>query len=202
MTFIALEGVDGAGKTTLAFKLKEALNKEGYTVTRIHEPGGTSLGDKINTLLKEFTSEELTPFASLYMYTAARVAAVEQVIKPALSRGEVVIADRFVGSSFAYQGVRVDHSQIEEVHETACGKFYPDITFWIDITDDMRKRRMEQKSDDRRDQDSSDYYQEVRRRYHMMWAYNRSWVQLDGSYSADALVNKCLYELKRHKFLG
>jgi dTMP kinase len=102
--FISFEGLDGSGKTTQAAMLADALELEGVTVVRVREPGGTPTGERIRELLLDRRSR-IAPGAEALLYAAARAQLVDEVIRPALERGETVIADRFIDSSLAYQGV-------------------------------------------------------------------------------------------------
>jgi dTMP kinase len=102
--FISFEGLDGTGKTTQAAMLADALELEGITVVRVREPGGTASGERIRELLLDRESR-IAPAAEALLYAAARAQLVDEVIRPALERGETVIADRFIDSSLAYQGV-------------------------------------------------------------------------------------------------
>lgn len=102
--FITFEGGDGAGKTTQLDLLCAALSERGYGVVKLHEPGGTELGEQIRRLLLEDRHEEIDPRAELMLFEAARAQLVSQVIRPALSQGKVVVCDRFCDSTVAYQG--------------------------------------------------------------------------------------------------
>ena len=101
--FLTFEGPDGCGKSTQARLLAEKLRSQGYDVFLTREPGGTSLGEAVRELLlgKEY---ELTSSAEALLYAAARAQHVEEKIRPALAKGQIVICDRFVDSSLAYQG--------------------------------------------------------------------------------------------------
>ena len=100
--FISFEGLDGCGKTTQAGMLADALELEGREVVRVREPGGTPTGERIRELLLD-PAARIGPAAEALLYAAARAQLVEDVIAPALARGSVVIADRFIDSSLAYQ---------------------------------------------------------------------------------------------------
>jgi dTMP kinase len=102
--FVTFEGLDGSGKTTQAELLRDRLEDEGRDVVLTREPGGTPLGERIRELLLA-GADEMAPWAEAALFAAARAELVERVIRPALDRGAVVVCDRFVDSSLAYQGI-------------------------------------------------------------------------------------------------
>ncbi len=101
--FVTLEGCEGSGKSTQSRNIKSVLEKKGKVVTLLREPGGTALGDRLRRILK-FGDFPLNPASELLLFNASRVQLVEEKIAPSLSRGEVVICDRFTDSTLAYQG--------------------------------------------------------------------------------------------------
>src|SRR5580704_7086233 len=105
--FIAMEGIDGCGKSTQYIRLCEHLRAEGHEVVAVREPGGTKRGEAIRSLLLEMREGdgEMAPRAELMLFLAARAQLLQEVIRPALERGAVVVADRFCLSTMAYQGV-------------------------------------------------------------------------------------------------
>jgi dTMP kinase len=133
--FITLEGMDGCGKTTQARLLSEQLTQMGYQVVLTREPGGTTLAEEIRKVILTPTQENLDPMTELLLYTASRVQHVNQLIKPALVEGKIVICERFVDSSLAYQGYGLgwDLELIRQLTRTAIGDFQPDLTFLLDI---------------------------------------------------------------------
>ena len=132
--FISFEGLDGCGKTTQAAMLAAALELEGRTVVRVREPGGTPIGERIRELLLDGDSV-IGGAAEALLYAAARAQLVDQVILPALARGEVVVADRFIDSSLAYQGVArgLGLEQVLQANQLATGGLMPDITLLLEL---------------------------------------------------------------------
>jgi len=132
--FVTLEGIDGAGKSTQARLLAEALGPETLL---LREPGGTAVGERLRELLKD-GSLELSPRAELLLFCAARAELVERVIKPALEAGRDVVCDRFVDSTVAYQGARgIDPELIAGVLAAAVDGCYPDRTVLLRV--DVRR---------------------------------------------------------------
>jgi dTMP kinase len=140
--FISFEGLDGCGKTTQAGMLADALELEGREVVRVREPGGTPTGERIRELLLD-PAARIGPAAEALLYAAARAQLVDEVIAPALARGSVVIADRFVDSSLAYQGIGrgLGLERILAVNQLATGGLMPDATVLLRLTPDEASRR-------------------------------------------------------------
>jgi dTMP kinase len=124
--FITLEGIDGTGKSTQLRLLVRHLRKLGYPVRPTREPGGTRVGERIRSILLASTTEKLAPLAELALIYAARAQHLEEVVRPALERGEVVVSDRYNDASFAYQGY------VRAFDRTVCGGTQPDLTLLLD----------------------------------------------------------------------
>lgn len=134
--FVTFEGGEGAGKSTLIKGVIEALTSQGLEVLSTREPGGTLLGEFIReALLNGNASYQIDPKAELLLFLASRVQHLEEVIKPALKAGKVVLCDRFNDSSAAYQGngrgLGID--AVEELCNLACDHIVPDLTFYLDL---------------------------------------------------------------------
>ena len=128
--FVTFEGIDGSGKSTQAVLLAEALRGEGREVVPTREPGGTSLGERVRALLLEGA---IAPWAEAALFAAARAQLVAEVIRPALARGAVVVCDRFLDSSLAYQGFArgLGVDAVFELNRTVLGDLLPDRTFLL-----------------------------------------------------------------------
>jgi dTMP kinase len=133
--FITLEGIDGAGKSTHLGKLARRLRSAGYRVKATREPGGTRLGEAIRRLLVERDELRIGPLAELALMYAARAEHIEEVIRPALARGELVLSDRFNAASFAYQGYgrRLGRALVAAFDHAVCGPLQPDLTLVLDL---------------------------------------------------------------------
>jgi dTMP kinase len=138
--FIALEGVDGSGKTTQAARLAEALGSETLLV---REPGGTAAGERIRELLKDGETR-LDPMAELLLFLAARAQLVNEVIKPAIEAGRDVVCDRFGDSSVAYQGHArgLGAERVEELCDLATGGLWPDLTLLLRLHPEVAAERI------------------------------------------------------------
>jgi dTMP kinase len=141
--FFVFEGIDGAGKSTQVALLAAALESRGYAVTRVRDPGGTPLSDRIRSLLLD-PENPVAPAAELCLYAASRAQLVHEVIRPALEAGRVVISDRFTWSTRAYQGGGrgLDLAHIESLETAACGTITPAHVFVLDLDPAAREERM------------------------------------------------------------
>ena len=146
--FISFEGLDGCGKTTQAGLLADALRAEGREVVAVREPGGTAAGERIRELLLD-PHAHILPWAEALLYAAARAQLVAEVVRPALDRGATVIADRFIDSSLAYQGVArgLGVDRVLAVNEAATGGLYPDRTLLLELAGDAAAGRRAHQAD-------------------------------------------------------
>jgi dTMP kinase len=133
---LALEGGEGTGKSTQARLLAIWLRENGYDVLATHEPGATKVGMRLRALLLDTTHTGLSPWAEVMMYAADRAEHVASVIEPALARGTIVVTDRYVDSSLAYQGGgrRLPISAVKQLNDLATGGLTPDLTFLLDLS--------------------------------------------------------------------
>jgi len=141
--FISLEGIEGTGKSTQCRLLAGHLRQKGLAVTETAEPGGTQISLKIREILLSIDSREMRPVTELLLYNAARVQHIEEVILPALQRGDIVITDRFSDSTIAYQGYgrNLDLSLIASLDKIATSGMRPDLTIVLDIDVETGLRR-------------------------------------------------------------
>jgi dTMP kinase len=131
---IAFEGVEGAGKSTQLDRLRDELERRGHEVVVTREPGGTPVGERVRDVLLD-PAVDLDPRAEALLFAAARAQLVEQVIRPALERGAVVLCDRYLDSSLAYQGGGrgLGRGPVQEVNRFATGGLLPDLVVLLDL---------------------------------------------------------------------
>ncbi|GAA4660624.1 dTMP kinase [Arthrobacter cryoconiti] len=167
--FIAFEGGDGGGKSTQAALLAQALADAGHTVLRTREPGGTPVGEKLRSLVLDHGQGEIDARCEALIYAASRAAHAAQVIAPAVARGEVVISDRYIDSSIAYQGVGRDlgTEKISRLNEWATDGLWPDLTVLLDVSPEAgRSRRTATDAvEDRLESEPDHFHAQVRRAY-------------------------------------
>ena len=141
--FIALEGGDGAGKSTQAARLTSALEAGGHTVLRTREPGGTPVGEKLRSLVLEHGNGDIDARTEALIFAASRAAHVSQVIRPAVERGEIVVCDRYIDSSVAYQGAGrgLGTQTVRDLNTWATDGLVPDLTILLDVDPGQGRRR-------------------------------------------------------------
>ena len=168
--FIVVEGLEGAGKTSAIKTIKSYLESKSQRVIVTREPGGTRIGEGLRTLIKECVDGEILDARSeLLMLYAARVQLLQQVIRPALSRGDWVIADRFELSTFAYQGGGrgIDKQFLDCLSELCLQKFTPDFILFLDILPAQGMQRIKRRGYlDRIEKESMDFFTRVYQAYH------------------------------------
>jgi len=166
--FITLEGGDGSGKTTQAELLRDWLSGEGRTVLRTREPGGTEVGVEIREIVLHHRGD-ISPRAEALLYAADRAHHVATVVRPALERGEVVIQDRYIDSSVAYQGVGrvLDPEAVRSLSEWATEGLAPDLTILLDLDADAARGRLDEARTryDRLESEASEFHDRVRAAY-------------------------------------
>lgn len=145
--FITFEGVDGCGKSTQMRFLSEYLGELGYDLLLTREPGGSEISEKIRHIVLDVENGEMTDRTEALLYAAARAQHVEQVIAPAMAAGKIVLCDRFIDSSLAYQGIGrgLGIEQIMEINRFAMGDIMPDKTFFLDFPPHLAFERMSKK---------------------------------------------------------
>lgn len=164
--FIAFEGGDGAGKSTQAARLATALEARGLTVLRTREPGGTPIGEKLRSLVLDHGHGHIDAHTEALIFAASRAAHASQVIRPALERGEVVLTDRYIDSSVAYQGAGRDlgADAVRSLNEWATSGLQPDLTVLLDVdpADGRRRRTAGDAAEDRLESEADEFHTTIR----------------------------------------
>lgn len=166
--FINFEGVDGSGKTSVINAITTYLKNQGYDLEITREPGGTSISEQIRTILLNPNNTGMYPLAEAYLYAASRAQHVFEKILPALKKNKIVITDRFVHSSLAYQGIvkKLGLEFVLNLNRPAINEtLFPDITFILDVSAEIARARMSKdvtRVADRFDQESALFHQQVR----------------------------------------
>ncbi len=192
--FIAFEGPDGSGKSTQARRLAAWLRARGYPVTETHEPGGTSLGDRVRDIILDPGGPPATALATSFLLSASRTQLVEEVIQPALARAEIVIADRYADSTIAYQswggGVPID--LIRQLTAIATGGLRPDLVVYVDVPAEVGMARVQARGKaNRLDAEALEFHRRVRTGYQTLIDQEPDrWAPIDGTQSCEEVERR------------
>jgi dTMP kinase len=184
--FIALEGVDGSGKSTIASRLVLALQEAGRRAILTREPGGTAIGEQIRTVLLGQQSSSMLPTTEMLLFAAARAQLVGEVIMPALREGQIVIADRFSDSSLAYQGGArgLEKDSVVMAQYLATGGLEPDLKILLDLPIEaaLQRRMADSHQVNRLDREAVQFHSRVRDAYHLLVEADRArWRVIDAN---------------------
>jgi dTMP kinase len=190
--FITLEGPEGSGKTSHIPSLVEYLREKGHVIFPTREPGGTSISEQIRDILHDLKNAEMHPRTETLLYQAARAQIVEQVIRPRLEAGEIVISDRYFDSTIAYQGYghQQDLNEVRVLVGYATGGLVPDLTVLMDIDVEAGLKRKTQNGVEwnRLDAYTVEFHQRVRAGYlDMAKREPKRWVVVDASRDWDSV---------------
>ena len=189
--FITFEGLDFSGKSTQVRLLSETLARERYHILVLREPGGTEIGEKIRTILLDKGITGMTNVAELFLFSASRSQLVEEVIRPALEGGLVVLCDRFFDSLTAYQGwgKGVSLDTVRVINRCASSGLTPDMTFFLDIPVSEVERRMHRShaATDRMESNGLQFYERAREGYLDIAKNERRFRVIDGLQSIDVI---------------
>ncbi|AKL93589.1 thymidylate kinase Tmk [Clostridium aceticum] len=165
--FISVEGLDGAGKSTQMQYMKTFFEGKGLEVLITREPGGTIIGEKIRGIILDKEYKEMAATTEALLYAASRAQHVTELILPALGEGKVVLCDRFVDSSIAYQGVgrQLGHHAIKSINDFATQGLVPSLTIFFDIAPEITLQRISTKEVDRLEQEKIDFHKAVYNAY-------------------------------------
>ncbi len=190
--FITLEGPDGSGKTSQIGPLADYLRQLGYGVVTTREPGGTAIGEQVRNVLHNLENTSMHPRTETLLYLAARAQIVEEVIRPALSRGLIVLSDRYADSTLAYQGYGHgnDLQIVRQLLHYATGGLWPDLTFLLDISaeEGLHRRQAGGGEWNRLDAYSLAFHQRVRQGYlELAREQPERWVVVDAAQPRDTI---------------
>lgn len=166
--FITVEGTDGSGKTTQIGFINDYFKNAGYDVLLTREPGGTRVSEKVRLIVLEPDHTEMGNITEFLLYSAARAQLVHEVIKPSLEKGMIVVCDRYVDSSYAYQGYGrgLDLKALESISDFAVGGLIPDMTFFFDMDPETAlKRRFASTQSDRIENERLEFHRRVHSGY-------------------------------------
>jgi dTMP kinase len=205
--FITLEGPEGSGKTSQLPELAAFLRESGYEVLITREPGGTPVGDQIREILMNLKNVSIVPRTEILLFLAARAQHVEEVIRPALAEGKLVLSDRFGDSTLAYQGFghKTDLATLQALLDFSTGGLKPDLTLLVDVpVEQGMARKLENSSEwNRLDAYALAFHERVRQGYFALAeAEPERWLIIDATEDKasvqQALRTAILSRLARH----
>lgn len=192
--FLVFEGVDGSGTTTQVELLCDFLEGRGHKVIRTREPGGTRLSERIRHLVLDPNWKETSFLTELFLYAASRAQHVEELIKPAIEKGSIVVCDRFTASSVAYQsfGRGLSRDLVEKVNEIAIGSCAPDLTFFlrISVEEALRRRAHRAEQVDRLEEAGQRLQERVAMGYEAVFKEDLNTVIVDGHPSPEGIAQE------------
>ncbi|MGI6212299.1 MAG: dTMP kinase [Anaerovoracaceae bacterium] len=198
--FITFEGTDGSGKSTQVANVRRFLEEKGIPYLYTREPGGTPVGEKIRDVILDPENRRMEPLTEALLYAASRCENVRENICPALSRGELVLCDRFLDSSIAYQGAGRELGEIvRTVNRDAVAGLVPDRTYLFDLPPEIGRKRIEaQGSMDRIEREELAFHRRVREGYLKLAEQEpERFLVLDGTAARDALEERILNDLRQ-----
>ncbi len=183
--FISFEGPDGSGKSSQIPALADFLREKGHEVLLTREPGGTEIGDQVRQVLFDMRNKAMHPRSETLLFLASRAQIVEEVIRPALAGGKVVLSDRYADSTLAYQGYghRADLEELSTIIQYATGGLTPDLTLLLDVDPEVGLSRRDTGGDwNRLDDYDLEFHQRVRSGYQkLLQAEPQRWVIIDAA---------------------
>ncbi len=201
--FIVFDGPDGSGKTTQFRRFCDGARGAGLTVCEVREPGGTAVSERIREILLDASLEEMCVRCELMLYMASRAQLVEERIRPALERGELVAADRYVSSTLAYQGAAGGHpiDEIRAVAQAACGEVWPHLYVIFDVDQKTAAGRLNPLLD-RMEQKGVEFHRKVREGYLQQARDDPDhYAVIDGTQDTGG-VTRALFDVLRERFVS
>lgn len=194
--FVSIEGSDGSGKTTVVHHLTKELEKRNIDVVSSREPGGIRIAEKIRDLILDPENTDMSAATEALLYAASRSQHIDQKIKPALQEGKVVICDRFVDSSLAYQGVGrgLGIDEVYSINLFAIKDAIPDLTIFLDINAETARKRVESRENlDRLELEEDAFHQKVKQGYNEICSkFKERIVVVDANRSLEVIIPEIL----------
>jgi dTMP kinase len=188
--FIVFEGVEGCGKSYQSRALYKRVINEGLSAILTYEPGGTRLGDRIRSILKSRYESNMSALTELFLISASRAQHINDVISPALKSNQIVICDRFTGSTVAYQGYGrgLDFQVVQNINMVATGGVEPNLNILLDLPVEKGLGRKHSHGNDRFEAEDIAFHQAVRDGFLEITKQNsRKWIVIDARLSRDEI---------------
>lgn len=196
--FITFEGGEGAGKTTLIAALKKYLEELHLEVVLTREPGGSNIAEKIRQVILDVNNTDMTARTEALLYAASRVQHLDEVIIPALKENKVVVCDRYLDSSLAYQGYArgLGFESVLKINTYALD-YLPNLTFYIDLDPQIGLDRIKNRSQNRLDKEQLDFHLKVREGYlKIAELYKNRVVVINGNQSIEQVIEEVMTKIK------
>jgi len=200
--FISIEGGDGVGKTTAIKTLEEKLNKNNIKYYLTREPGGSKISESIRNIILDKNNTEEDSKTEALLYAASRRQHLVEIVLPRLEKGELVITDRYIDSSLAYQGYArgIGIKKVLLINTFAIDSYFPDLTFFLDLSPEEGLKRISQnkREEDRLDKEKDSFHQKVYEGYKkVIKKYKKRFVIVDASKSPDEIAEFMLDKIKK-----
>lgn len=202
--FITFEGPDGSGKSTIIQKVYDYLIENNYDVIKTREPGGSPIAEKIRNLILDTENTEMGYRTEALLYAASRAQHVEETILPALNENKIVLCDRFLISSLAYQGVGRDLGieNVRKINEFAINGVLPDFVLFFDVDPiTTLKRKSSLDTADRLEKEGNNFHERVYNGYKEILNSEKNIEIIDATQSVEDVFNQCIKVLKRRNVL-
>lgn len=196
--FFSFEGIDGSGKSLMQQLVGKRLKEKGYSVLLTKEPGGSDLGRQIRNWLLDQSSAQLSAKEELLLFSADRARHVDLVIKPALLAGKVVLCDRYIDSTVAYQGGGrgLDKDFIERINDFATGGLKPELTFYLDLPLEVARKRQKARLD-KIEQQNGDFFQAIIDSYRLLaQQYPQRIIKIDATSNITTVAEKICCQIE------
>lgn len=194
--FISFEGIEGSGKSTVMAAVERALRAQGLEVVVTREPGGTPVGDAAREIVLHKGDLAISPLTELMLMNASRAQLVQDIIRPALARGAVVLCDRYADSSVAYQGYGrgLSLDMVRAVCDAATGGLQPDLTLLVDVSYETSRSRLSQRNaaHDRVEREEEAFHRRVRDGYLRMAQTDERVIRIDGERTPQEVADAAL----------
>ena len=202
--FITFEGPDGSGKSTIIQKVYDYLIENDYEVIKTREPGGSPIAEKIRDLILDTENTKMGYRTEALLYAASRAQHVEETILPALNENKIVLCDRFLISSLAYQGVGRDLGieNVRKINEFAINGVFPDFVLFFDVGPiTTLKRKSSLDTADRLEKEGNNFHERVYNGYKQILNSEKDIEIIDATQSIEDVFNQCINVLKRRNVL-
>lgn len=202
--FITFEGPDGSGKSTIIQKVYDYLIENNYDVIKTREPGGSPIAEKIRNLILDTENTEMGYRTEALLYAASRAQHVEETILPALNENKIVLCDRFLISSLAYQGVgrNLGIENVRKINEFAINGVFPDFVLFFDVDPiTTLKRKSSLDTADRLEKEGNNFHEMVYNGYKEILNSEKNIEIIDATQSVEDVFNQCIKVLKRRNVL-